>query len=296
MSASVGRKLFQLVHYRRKPVHRRLGPQKLPVRARRVPAERGARRHIAEDGALGRDPGPVADDQMIGHANMSGQNCIVAYARAAGNADAGHDQAPLADLHVMAYLDQIVELGTASDDRIVNAPAVDTGIGANLHILLQHAAAEVRYAIVPGAVGQVSKSDPTNDRSGLEHPPMTEPGPGIADDAGTKHSIIAHHYAVAEGDMLRQSGAGSNLNISPDHNVGTNGHGWAESGSGAEPGGGVDTRALGARRKQGTHDADQRFVGVGDDNSSGRATWAGGQLFRDENGPGAGGAEIGGVP
>ena len=43
---------------RRQPVERRLGPQELAVGPRRMAAERRARRDVAEDGALGRDPAP----------------------------------------------------------------------------------------------------------------------------------------------------------------------------------------------------------------------------------------------
>src|SRR6187200_3040404 len=95
--------------------------------------------------------------------------------------------------------------------------------------------------------------------------------------------------------MLRQSGARSNPDVSPDHNVGADGNVCAEPSSGADPGGGIDARALDARRKQGTDDVDQRLVGIGYDDSSGRATRASSQLFGDENRPGAGSAEISGV-
>ena len=95
--------------------------------------------------------------------------------------------------------------------------------------------------------------------------------------------------------MLRQSGAGSNPDISSDHNVGADGNGCAEPGPRADPGGGIDARALDARRKQSPDNVHQRLIGIGYDDSSGRATWASGQLFGDENSSGPGGAEIGGV-
>src|SRR6476620_1878323 len=143
---------------------------------------------------------------MIGHSHMSRQNRIVAYPSAARNPHPSHDQAPLTDLHVVSYLDQIVELRAAADHRIVDAAPIDTGIGAHLHVVLQHAAAKVGYAMVPCAIGQVAKSDATYDSSGFEYHSMTDAAAGVAHDARTQYSVIAHRHAIAQGDMLRQAG------------------------------------------------------------------------------------------
>ena len=130
------------------PVERRLGPEELAVRAGGMAAERGAGRDVAEHGALGRDPGPVADHQMIGHAHVAGQDDVVPDARAARDADARHEQAAASDPDVVADVDEVVDLGARADHRVVHAPAVDAGVGADLDVVLDDAAADVGDPVV----------------------------------------------------------------------------------------------------------------------------------------------------
>ena len=83
------------------------------------------RRDVAEDRALGRDARPDPRCEVIGDADVPGQNDVVAQLRAAGDADAGHEETSLPDPHVVPHVDEIVELGSPSHHGVVYASPID---------------------------------------------------------------------------------------------------------------------------------------------------------------------------
>jgi hypothetical protein len=148
----MGGQLLELIDDGGQSVHGRLGSQKLPMGTRWMAAERRARRDVAEDRAFGRDSGAVAYDQMVGDSHVPGQDHIIPDPGASCDADAGHDEASLTDVHIVSHVDQIIDLGTAPDDGVVDAPSVDTRMGPHLHFIADQAATHVRYPAVPRSV------------------------------------------------------------------------------------------------------------------------------------------------
>ena len=87
-------------------------------------------------------------DQVVGDPDVSGQDHIVADPGASRDTDARHDQAALPDLHVVPHLHQVVDLGSPAHHRIVDAAAVDAGVGAHLDLIPQDTAAHMRNPVV----------------------------------------------------------------------------------------------------------------------------------------------------
>src|SRR6478752_1563872 len=54
---------------------------------------------------------------------------------ATGNAGLGDDQAVFADHHVVADLDEVVDLAALTDDRLAETGAIDGGVRADFHIV-----------------------------------------------------------------------------------------------------------------------------------------------------------------
>ena len=65
--------------------------------------------------------------------------------------DKAGDHAVAADAHVVRDLDQIVDLGVFADNRVGHGATVDGGIGADLDIVLDNDAADLRNALGPRA-------------------------------------------------------------------------------------------------------------------------------------------------
>ena len=69
--------------------------------------------------------------------------------RRAGDADLGDDHAMAADDHVVGDLHQIVDLGALADHRVAAGAAIDRRVGADLDVVLDDDAADLRNFEVP---------------------------------------------------------------------------------------------------------------------------------------------------
>src|SRR4051812_40109435 len=127
MANPLGHEAFELVDDGGQAVHRSLSSEELAMSPRRMTAHRGARWDITEHRTLGRDPGPVSDDEVIGHSDVSRENDIVPDPSAARDAHPSHDQAALTDVNVVTDMNQVVQLGTSADSGIIDAAAIDGG-------------------------------------------------------------------------------------------------------------------------------------------------------------------------
>jgi hypothetical protein len=134
---------LELVNDRHQPVHGCLGSKELAVWAGRVTAEHGAGRHVPEDAALGCNSHPIPDNQMIRHTDVTRDYHVISDPCTSCDSDSCHDQTPLSDPDVMSDLNQIVHLGATPDDCVVDAAAIDAGVGTDLHLILEDAAADM---------------------------------------------------------------------------------------------------------------------------------------------------------
>jgi hypothetical protein len=91
MANSLRHEAFELVDNWGQAVHRGLSSEELPMSPRGMPAHRGAGWDITEHRTLGRDPGPVSDDEVIGHSHVPRENDIVPDPSAARDAHPCHD-------------------------------------------------------------------------------------------------------------------------------------------------------------------------------------------------------------
>src|SRR5215510_9466162 len=90
----------------------------LPRRLCGYSAPLGSGGHVAMDDAGGGDLRPLADRNMIVDAYAGAEDYEIAKRNAAGNAGLGDQNAMAADHHIVADLDQVVDLGAFADDGI----------------------------------------------------------------------------------------------------------------------------------------------------------------------------------
>src|SRR5262249_45656435 len=123
--------------------------QKTAPRPRRVATPSFASGHSrGKYSTSGRDHRPLADDRMVRHANLPSQHRVVPNRHAAGNPHLGNQNAVPPDNGVVADLDQIVDLGSLTDYGVVHRSAVNAGVGANLDIVLNDDASNLRDFLV----------------------------------------------------------------------------------------------------------------------------------------------------
>ncbi len=104
----------------------------------------GSRRHVGHDTGFGTDTCPGADAQMACQAHLARQHDLILQDCGAGYARLGDDDTGLTDADVVADLHQIIDPGAGADHGVLQRAAVDGGVGADLHIVLDQHAAELR--------------------------------------------------------------------------------------------------------------------------------------------------------
>ena len=85
---------------------------------------------------------------MISQGGLSSDCDIAADFRAAANSSKGHDKRFLPDLHIVSYLNKVVDFRAPSDDRVLECRTVDGHIGANLHVIFYNYPSDLGYLVM----------------------------------------------------------------------------------------------------------------------------------------------------
>ena len=86
----------------------------------------------------------------------------------------GHDQGFLPDLHIVCYLDKVVDFCALSDDCVAECRTVDGHIGANLHIIFYDYPSDLRYLVMLTLFEGVSVSVGAYYSSGMNNDPVSD--------------------------------------------------------------------------------------------------------------------------
>src|SRR5688572_6439792 len=137
------------------------------MRARRIARPRFTCRDVSEHAGLAGDLRAVTDFVVSLRCRLASDDDAVPDTRGAGQADLRHDQAELAHRAIVADLDEVVDLGSRADHRVVDAATIDRGVRTNLHVVVDHAAAHMRDLLVSALLESVPLS-----RAPVAHPRM----------------------------------------------------------------------------------------------------------------------------
>src|SRR5438128_11521815 len=116
----------------------------LHQRARRRAEHLRAGRDVTREAGLRGDDGAVADREVVGDAHLPGEHDAPADPARPGDSHLGHDDRVLADLDVVTDLHEVIDLGSAADDRLSQGGAVDRRVGADLDVVLDQHGADLR--------------------------------------------------------------------------------------------------------------------------------------------------------
>src|SRR5258706_8042571 len=95
---------------------------------------------------------------MPADAGLPRENAPIADSRRSRDSNLRHDQTKSTDFHVMSDLNEVVDLGSVTDDGVVDASAIDRRVRADLDVVSNNAAADVRNLRVFIAARHVAKS------------------------------------------------------------------------------------------------------------------------------------------
>ena len=116
------------------------------------------------DAGLRRRDHALADRDVAGDADLPGQRHVVFDRRAAGDADLRREQHVAADRDAVRDLHEVVDLGAGADPRLANGRPIDRRVGADLDVVFDDDAADLRNLVVR-AVGAPSRSRSRRCRS-----------------------------------------------------------------------------------------------------------------------------------
>ena len=144
------------------------------MRPRRVAGPRFPRRHVSENPSLSGDPRGFANRYVAANSRLARQNATVTYARRAGDADLRHDEAEATDFHVVPDLNEIVDLRSIANDRIVYAPSIHCSVGTNLDVVPDNAPSDVRNLGVLSSTENVPESIRAEHAAGMRSDSLSD--------------------------------------------------------------------------------------------------------------------------
>src|SRR5215471_1537721 len=112
---------------------------------------------------------------MIGKAHLSTQHDIISERATSGNACLAGDQAMPSNHHVVADLDEIVDLGPLADHGVAAGTAVDSGPGTDLNLVLHDHPADLWHLEVRFS-GHVAESILTDMDTGVNDDAIADQG------------------------------------------------------------------------------------------------------------------------
>jgi len=95
--------------------------------------------------ALSSDLGLVPDRKVARHPRLGGHGDVPSQLCRPCDAGQGNDQTILPNFHVVGNLNQIIQLGTVTNECVAQCPTVNRGIGTNLHIIANLHTPQLRY-------------------------------------------------------------------------------------------------------------------------------------------------------
>ena len=112
--------------------------------SRRIARPRFTGRNITKNARLRSQPSPLSDGVMPRDANLAEEHGTILDAHRPRDANLRHDEAHFANPHVVRDLDQIVDLRSGANDRVIDAAAIDGRVRTDFDVVLDDAATDMR--------------------------------------------------------------------------------------------------------------------------------------------------------
>ena len=117
---------------------------------------------------------------------------------------------------------QVIDLSALANDSAVNGSTVDTGIVANLNIILQHYITGLQHLAVLAVLGNIAEAVAADYRTGLQNNSVAQYT--VLTDSGIRinSTILAHFYALTDISMRIDYAAVANFSIILNNSKGLN--------------------------------------------------------------------------
>ena len=145
---------------------------------------------------------------------------VVLELRAARDPDLRHHDAVPADHHVVADLDQVVDLGAVADPRAVGGGAVHGGVGSDLDVVADDHVPDLRHLVVATVVEREAEPVAPDHDPRMEDATVPDLATVADRDVGIHQHLRAHRRVGAEIAAGHQHGALADPGPRLDHAMG----------------------------------------------------------------------------
>src|SRR5690349_17265486 len=125
----------------------------------------------------------------------------------------------LRNADIVAYLQQVVDLGPLVDDRVTNCATVDRRACVDVDRGLHVHAADLRNLDVSLAAHHVAEAVLTDLATGVDDDPIADQGIGQA-RSGSNRTVASYPHIGADNGVRSDHGAATDLGARPDHGAG----------------------------------------------------------------------------
>ena len=167
----------------------------------------------------------VGHGDVSGDAHLTGERAPFAHLRGAGDAHLCAQHGVALDFHVVSHLYQVVNLHTLVDDGGAHRSTIHAGVGAKLHVVLQHGDADLGNLLVAVGRGGEAEAVGAYDAARVQDATVTNLTVVINGAVGIEDAIAAHLgigayggvgvqlCAVANDGIVAHGGKGSQIDI-----------------------------------------------------------------------------------
>ncbi len=130
-----------------------------------------------------------------------------------------HDQTVPANDHVVRDMHQIINLGALADDGGTKRSAVNSRVGADLHVVVDDYIADLQHLAVAALVEHVAVAVRADDRAGVDADTMTDLRPRINHDVWEQAHVLANLTVPADMVAAHEHGTRAEPHARAQHAI-----------------------------------------------------------------------------
>ena len=142
---------------------------------------------------------------MITKSDLAANHAVILDGNAATNTGLGSDNYSLADVAVVTYMDQVIELRSPPYPSLSQGRTIHARMRTYLDIVFDHYRSYLRKLVIAHVVPHITKAVRANTYSGVKNNAITKRDTVIEHDVGVQYAVPAN------GDVLSNEHAGFNL-------------------------------------------------------------------------------------
>jgi len=136
---------------------------------------------------------------VIAESYLTSDNAIIFDNGAAGDPGLGSDDASLADLHVVSYLHEVVDLRSFTDPGLAESSAIDACVRSDLNVVFNNDRSDLRELVVlTRLIFDVTKAIGSDDDSRVEYNIVADRTSVFDKDVRMKYAVATDRDRVAD--------------------------------------------------------------------------------------------------